>query len=112
MVDIASISHGDSSGLLYDIHHISKSVLRLIGEEHHITTHDEEASKSHGPSSRPLTSSTAIRMQPIQGRRKGRDGGRGYGRAGEECGGQPGGSTNETSISPPRLPYHTSITHC
>ena len=62
MVDIASISHGGSSDLLYDIHHIARSVLRLIGEDHCINTQDEEASMSHRPSIRPLVSSIAIRM--------------------------------------------------
>ena len=43
MVDIASISRGASSSLLYDIHHIAISVLRLIREDHRIVAHDEEA---------------------------------------------------------------------
>ena len=77
MVDITSISHGASLGLLYDIHHIARLVLRLIGEDHHIATQDEEASTSHGPSIRPLTSSTVVRMHSIRGR--GRGGGRGHG---------------------------------
>ena len=62
MVDIASISHGASSGLMYDIHHIARSVLHMIGEDHHIATHDEEASTSHGPFIIPPTSSTTVRM--------------------------------------------------
>ena len=62
MVEIAIISHGASSGLLYDIHHITKLVLLLIGEDKCIATNDEEASTSHGPSIRPPTSSTAVRM--------------------------------------------------
>ena len=65
MVDIASISHGASSGLLYDSHHIARSVLYLIGEDHCIAAQDEEASTSHGPSIRPRASSTAVKMQPI-----------------------------------------------
>ena len=77
MVDIASISHGASSYLMYDIHHIVRSVLRLIGEDHHIATHDEEASTSHGPSIRPPVSFTTVRMQRIRGRGRGRGGGRG-----------------------------------
>ena len=50
MVDIASISRGASSSLLYDIHHIAISVLRLIREDHRIVAHDEEASMSDHPS--------------------------------------------------------------
>ena len=62
MVEIATISHGASLGSLYDIHHITKSVLLLIGKDKCITTHDEEASTSHGTSIRPPVSSTAVRM--------------------------------------------------
>ena len=65
MVEIATISHGASSGLLYDIHHIARSVFSLIGEDRRIAAQDEEASTSHGPSIRPPTSSTVVRMQPI-----------------------------------------------
>ena len=68
MVDITRASFG----LLYDIHHIARSVLRLIGEDHRITAHDEEASTSHGPSIKPPASSTTVRMQPIQDRGRGR----------------------------------------
>ena len=67
MVEIATISHGASSGLLYDIHHIARSVLRLIGEDQRIAAQNEEASTSHGLSIRPLASSTIVRMQPIRG---------------------------------------------
>ena len=62
MVEIATIYHGASSGLLYDIHHITILVLRLIGKDKCIAIQDEEASTSHGPSVRPLASSTAVRM--------------------------------------------------
>ena len=86
MVDIASISHGASSGLLYDIHHIARLVLRLIGEDHRIDAQDEEASTSHGPSIRPPTSSTTVRIQLIRGRGRVRSGGRGRGRADEQGG--------------------------
>ena len=65
MVDIATISHEASLGLLYDIHHIARSVLRLIGEDHCIAAHDEEAFMLHRPSIRLFTSSTVVRMQPI-----------------------------------------------
>ena len=82
MVEIATISHGASSGLLYDIHHIARSVLCLIGEDQRIAAQDEEASMSHGPSIRPHASSTAVRMQSIRGRGRVRSGGRGRGRLG------------------------------
>ena len=77
MVDIGTISHGASSGLLYDIHHIAISVLRMIGEDHHIAAQDEETSTSHGPFIKPLASSIEVRMWPIRGR--GRGGGRNCG---------------------------------
>ena len=76
MVEIATIYHGATSSLLYDIHHIARSVLRLIGEDQRIAALDEEASTSHGPSIRPSVSSTAVTMQPIRGRGRGRGGGR------------------------------------
>ena len=62
MVDITNISHGDSSGLLYDIRHIARSVLHLIGEDHRIATQDEEASTLHGLSIITPTLSTTIMM--------------------------------------------------
>ena len=65
MVDITSISHEASLGFPYDIYHIARSVLHLIGEDHRIVAHDEEASTSHGPSIKPFTSSTTVRMQSI-----------------------------------------------
>ena len=74
MVEIATISHGASSGLLYNIHYIARSVLCLIGEDQRIATQDEEASTSHGPSIRPPVSSIAVRMQLIRGRGRGRGG--------------------------------------
>ena len=75
---------------MYDFHHISRSVLHEIGDEHCIAGQDHEASTSHGPSIRPPMSSTLVRMQPIQGREGGRvdrrdrgqDGGRDRGRDG------------------------------
>ena len=75
MVEIATISHGASSGLLYDIHHVAISVLHLIEEDQRIAAQDEEVSTSHGPSIRPLASSTIVRIQSIQGRGTGRGGG-------------------------------------
>ena len=65
MVDIVSISHGASSGFLYNIRHIARSILRLIGEDHCIDVQDEKASMSHGPSIRPHASSTVVWMRPI-----------------------------------------------
>ena len=65
MVEIATIFHGASSGLLYYIHHIARSVLRLIGEDQRIASQDEEASTSPGPSIRPPALSTTVRMQSI-----------------------------------------------
>ena len=62
MVKIATISHGASSSLLYDMHHIARPFLRLIGEDQRIVAQDEVASTSYGPSIRPPTSSTAVRM--------------------------------------------------
>ena len=62
MVEIATIPHRASSGLLYDIHHIAISVLHLIGEDQRIAAQDEEASTSHGPSIKPPKSSTIVRM--------------------------------------------------
>ena len=82
MVEITTIFHGASSSLLYDIHHIARSVLRLIGEDQHIAAQDEKTSTSHGPSIIPLTSSIAVRMQLIRGRGRGRGGGQGRGRPG------------------------------
>ena len=72
MVDIASCSRGATTGLMCDLHHIARSVLHQIGEEHRIVVHDQEASTSHGPSIRPSVSSTLVRMQPIRGRGRGR----------------------------------------
>ena len=72
MVEITTLSHVASSSLLYNIHHIARSVLHLIGEHKHIVSQDKEAFTSHGPSIRPLSSSTIVRMQSIRGRGRGR----------------------------------------
>ena len=90
MADIASRSRRATTGLVYDLHHIAISVLHQIGEEHHITGHNQEAFTSRGPSIRPSVSSTPLRMQPIRGterrrvdrRGRDRDGGRGCSRDG------------------------------
>ena len=96
---------------MYNLHHIVRSVLHQIGEVHHIAGYNQEASTSHGPSIRPLVSSTPVRMQSIRGRGRGRvdrgghgqDGGRGHGRDGEGGHGtlEP---TFPTSIPPPPPP--------
>ena len=79
MANIANRSRYATTGLVYDLHHITKSVLHQIEEEHHIVGYDQEASISHGPSIRPPVSSTPIHMQPIRGRGKGRVDQRGRG---------------------------------
>ena len=136
MADIASRSRYATTCLVYNLHHIARSVLHQIGEEHCIAGYDQEASTSHGPSIRPLVSSTSVRMQPIQGRGRGRvdrrgrgrDGGRGHGRDGEGSRSTPE-STLPTLIPPPppilthhprflyphrlthHLPYPQTLTH-
>ena len=72
MADIASRSRYATTNLVYDLHHIAISVLHQIGEEHRITSYDQEASTSHGPSIRPPVSSTPVRMQLMRGRGGGR----------------------------------------
>ena len=82
MVDIASCSCGATISLVYDLHHIARSVLHQIREYHRIIGYDQEASTSHGPSIRPLVPSTPVRMQPIKGRWRGRVNRRGRGQDG------------------------------
>ena len=65
MADIASRSRFATAGALCDIYHIARSVLHQIGEDHRIAGYAQEASTSHGPSTRPPVSSTPSRMQPI-----------------------------------------------
>ena len=62
MANIASRSRGPTTGLVYDLHHIARSVLHQIEEEHRIAGYDQEPSTSHGPSIRPPVSSTPIRI--------------------------------------------------
>ena len=71
MVDIVSISHGTSSGLLYDIHHIVILVLRLIGEDYRLAAQDEEASTSHGPSISLLRHPLQLRCSRSEVKREG-----------------------------------------
>ena len=83
MADIVSPLRYATTGLVYDLYHIARSVLHQIREEHCIASYDQEASTSHGPSIRPPVPSTPVRMQPIRGRGRrrvdrrchGRDGG-------------------------------------
>ena len=113
MADIASRSCYATIGLLCDIHHIDRSMLHQIGEDHRIVGYAQEASTSNGPSIRPPVSFTPVHMQPIRGRGRGRvdrrgrgrDGGRGHGPYSKSGSGtlQP---TLPTSIPPPNLPSH------
>ena len=73
MADIAIRSRFATVGALCDIHHIARSVLHQIGEDHRIAGYTKEASTSHGPSIRPPVSFTPARMQPIRGRGRGRE---------------------------------------
>ena len=73
MADIAIRSRFSTVGVLCDIHHITRSMLHQIGEDHRIAGYTQEASTSHGPSIRPLVSSTPSCMQPIRGRGRGKE---------------------------------------
>ena len=75
MAGIARRSPFSTAGALCDIHHIARSGLHQIREDHRITGYAQEASTSHGPLIRPPVSSTLARMQPIRGR--GRERGKG-----------------------------------
>ena len=109
MADIACRSPRATTELVYNLHHVSRSMLHQIGEEHLIAEHNQEASTSHGPSIRPPVSSTSVRMQPIRGRGRervdrrgdGRDGGRGHGQDGE------GGRGTLEPTLPTSIPPHT-----
>ena len=87
MANIVSRSRFATAGVLCDIHHIARSVLHQIVEDHRIVGYAQEASTSHRPSIRPSVSSTTARMQPVRGRGRGgvdrrgraRDGGPGHG---------------------------------
>ena len=123
MADIASRSNYATTDLVCDLRHIARSVLHQIKEGHRIAGYNLEASTSHGSSIRPSVSSTQVRMQPIQGKGRGRvdrrgcgrDSGRGHGRDGEGGRGtlEP---TFPTSIPPilthhPRFLYPHKLTH-
>ena len=109
MVDIVDRSRFATAGALCDIHHIARSALHQIGEEHRIAGYAQEASTSHGPSIRPPVSSTPSRMQPIRGRGKGgveRRGHAGDGGAGHGLDSDSGIRTLDL-ILPTSLPSHT-----
>ena len=111
MADIASRSRYATTGLVYDLHHIARSVLHQIGEEHRIVGYDQETSTSHGPSIRPSVSSTSIHMPPIRGRGRGRVDQRGCGRDSGQGHGQDGGGDRgilEPTL-PPLIPPHTYL---
>ena len=115
MADLASCSRYVTNGLVYNLHHIARSVLHQIGEEHRIVGYDKEASTSHGPSIRPLVLSTLVRMQPIRGRgrvdRRGRsrDDGRVHGRDGEGGRGTPEPTLPTSIPHPPILTHHPRL---
>ena len=73
MADIAIRSRFATAGALCDIHHIARSVLHQIGEDHRIAGYTQEASTSHEPLIRPPVSSPPSRIQPIRGRGRGRE---------------------------------------
>ena len=113
MADIASLSRFATAGALCNIHHIARSVLHRIGEEHRIAGYAQEASTSHGPPIRPSVSSTPARMQPIRGRGRGRGRG-GVDRQGRDRDGGPGhGPDSDNGIGtleptlPTSIPSHT-----
>ena len=111
MAYVASRSRYATIGSVYDLHHIARSVLHQIGEEHGMADYDQEASTSYGQSIRPLMSSTPVCMQPIRGRGRrrrrvdrrgcGQDGRRGHGRDGE------GGRGTPEPTLPTSIPPHT-----
>lgn len=107
MADIASRSRFDTPGALCDIHHIARSVLHQIGEDHRIAGYTQEASTSHEPFIRPPVSSTPSRMQPVRGRGRGRGGVDRRGRARD--GGSGHGPDSESGLGTlePTLPTST-----
>ena len=112
MADIAIGSRFATVGALWDIHHIARSVLHQIDEDHRIVGYTQKASTSHEPLIRPPVSSTPSRMQPIRGRGRGRGRERGgvdsRGRA-RDCGlGHGPDSESGLGTLEPTLP--TSIT--
>ena len=109
MADIAIRSRSDTPGALCDIHHIARSVLHLIGEDHRIAGYTQEASTSHEPFIRPPVSSTPSRMQPVRGRGRGRGGG-GVDRRGRARDGGAGHCPDsESGLGTPEPTMPTSI---
>ena len=113
MVDIVGRSRFATAGALCDIHHIARSVLHQIGEDHRITRYAQETSTSHEPSIRPPVSSTPSRTQPIRGRGGGRGRG-GVERRGRAEDGGPGHDADSDSgigtlepTLPTSIPSHT-----
>ena len=62
MVDIVIRSRFDTPGALCDIHHIARSVLHQMDQDHRIAGYTQEASTSHDPFIRPPVLSTPSRM--------------------------------------------------
>ena len=109
MADIVIRSRSDTPGALCDIHHIARSVLHQIGEDHRIAAYTQEASTSHEPFIRPPVSSTPSRMQPVRGRGRGR-GGRGVDRRGRARDGGAGHCPDsESGLGTPEPTMPTSI---
>ena len=109
MADIASRSCFAVASALCDIHHIARSVLHQIGEDHCIAGYAQKASTSHEPSIRPSMSSTPARMQLIRGRGRGRERGGVNRRGHARDGGSGHGPDSDSGLSTlePTLP--TSI---
>ena len=108
MADIAIRSRTDTPGALCDIHHIARSVLHEVGEDHRIAGYTQEASTSHEPFLRPPVSSTPSRMQPVRGRGRGRGRG-GVDRRGHARDDESGVGTHEPTMptSIPSYTYHS-----
>ena len=109
MVDIVNRSHFATAGALCDIHHITRSVLHQIGEDHRIAGYAQEASTSHGPSIRPPVSSTPARMQPIRGRGRGRERGGVDHRGCARDGGSGHGPDSDNGLGTLEQTFPTSI---
>ena len=109
MADIAIRSRSDTPGALCDIHHIARSVLHQIGEDHRIAGYTQEASTSHEPFIRPPVSSTPSRMQPVRGRGIGRGRGGVDRRGRDRDGGSSHGPDSESGLGTPELTMPTSI---
>ena len=109
MADIAIRSRSDTPGALCDIHHIARSVLHQIGEDHRIAGYTQEASTSHEPFIRPPVSSTPSRMQPVRGRGRGRGRGGVDRRGRDRDGGSGHGPDSESGVGTLEPTIPTSI---